>query len=174
MLEIDTPGHTAVIHNAYPDYIACFESSPWVNYANGQNNSSYLVLLLNYFPHTTEPPSGQLRLTEPEVIDFTKKLFTAAIKHTPGQYFSTGGDEINERCYKEDPVVQASLTSSGKTFQQALATFTNETHKTLVSGGKTPVVWEEMALNHGNLQLSPDTVVVYVTIFDPSCSVLVV
>ncbi|PVF96209.1 putative exochitinase [Serendipita vermifera] len=140
MLEIDTPGHTAVIRNAYPEYVACFEATPWPTYAN-------------------EPPAGQLRLTEPEVIDFTKKLFKAAIRHTPGKYFSTGGDEINMRCYQEDPVVQASLNSTGRTMQQALATFTSDTHKTLLDNGKTPVVWQEMVLDHGELGLSDHTVV---------------
>jgi hexosaminidase len=37
MLEIDTPGHTAVIHNVHPEYIACFEASPWASYANGRS-----------------------------------------------------------------------------------------------------------------------------------------
>lgn len=97
------------------------------------------------------------------MIDFTKKLFKAAVKHTPGKYFSTGGDEINQKCYNEDPVVQATLSSSGKTFQQALATFTNETHKVLVQSGKTPAVWQEMVLAHGDLELSPETVVLCVT-----------
>jgi hexosaminidase len=128
--------------------------------------------LLFHYLFILEPPSGQLRLTEPDVIEFTKKLFKAAIKHTPGKYFSTGGDEINQRCYNEDPVVQASLASSGKTFQEALAAFTNETHETLVENDKTPVVWQEMVLSHGNLDLSPETVVLYVTNFIHSNSFL--
>jgi hexosaminidase len=106
----------------------------------------------------TEPPAGQLRLTEPEVINFTKKLFKSAIKHTPGKYFSTGGDEINMRCYQEDPVIQASLNSTGKTMQQALASFTAETHGALLESGKTPVVWQEMVLDHGDLGLADNTV----------------
>jgi hexosaminidase len=96
------------------------------------------------------------------VIDFTKKMIGAAIKHTPGKYFSTGGDEINARCYAEDPVVQASLNSTGKTLDQALATFVNKTHQVLVDNGKTPVVWEEMVLAHGDLGLTNNTVVMYV------------
>ncbi|KIJ61060.1 glycoside hydrolase family 20 protein, partial [Hydnomerulius pinastri MD-312] len=42
LLEIDTPGHTAIIGTTYPDYVACFDASPWATYAN-------------------EPPAGQLR-----------------------------------------------------------------------------------------------------------------
>jgi hexosaminidase len=36
MLEIDTPGHTAVVHNSHPEYVACFEATPWNEYANGR------------------------------------------------------------------------------------------------------------------------------------------
>ncbi|CAG7853081.1 Probable beta-hexosaminidase fdl; AltName: Full=Protein fused lobes; Flags: Precursor [Serendipita indica DSM 11827] len=140
MLEIDTPGHTAAIHHSHPEYIACFEKTPWTTYAN-------------------EPPAGQLRLTEPTVVNFTQRLFSSTIKHTPGKYFSTGGDEINRRCYEEDPVVNKTLTESGKTFEQALATFTNRTHEVLVKAGKKPVVWQEMVLDHGDLGLHKDTVV---------------
>jgi hexosaminidase len=89
-------------------------------------------------------------------------MFKDAIQHTPGKYFSTGGDEINLRCYAEDPVVQASLNSTGKTFRQALATFTNKTHQVLLDNGKTPVVWEEMMLDHGDLGLSNNAVVLCV------------
>lgn len=140
MLEIDTPGHTAAVHHSHPEYVACFEAAPWTSYAN-------------------EPPAGQLRLTEPEVVRFTQKLFKAAIKHTPGKYFSTGGDEINLRCYAEDPVIQTSLNSTGQTLLQALATFTKETHQVLLENEKIPVVWEEMVLEHGDLHLDNDTVV---------------
>jgi hexosaminidase len=35
MLEIDTPGHTSIIHNSHPEFVACFEAKPWTSYANG-------------------------------------------------------------------------------------------------------------------------------------------
>lgn len=35
MPEIDTPGHTDIIGEAYPDYVACHQSTPWANDANG-------------------------------------------------------------------------------------------------------------------------------------------
>jgi hexosaminidase len=160
MLEIDTPGHTSIVHNSHPEFVACFEASPWTSYANGISGH-FLAYAINYSLFA-EPPAGQLRLTEQPVVDFTKKLFEAAIKHTPGKYFSTGGDEINVRCYAEDPIVQASLNSTGQTLSQALETFTNKTHQVLVDNGKIPVVWEEMVLDHGDLGLSNNTVVLCV------------
>ena len=35
MVEIDTPGHTAIIAEAHPDYVACPGATPWATYANG-------------------------------------------------------------------------------------------------------------------------------------------
>jgi hexosaminidase len=55
---------------------------------------------------------------------------------------STGGDEINLRCYTDDMMTQAALNASGKTIEQALDTFTQATHAALKYKGKTPVVWE--------------------------------
>jgi len=81
------------------------------------------------------------------------------MNHTPGNYFSTGGDEINMRCYEEDLIMQSFLRSNKVTLQQALADFTNRTHAVLLDRGKTPVVWQEMVLDHGNLGLHPDTIV---------------
>ena len=35
MVEIDTPGHTNIIANAHPEYIACSGATPWASYAAG-------------------------------------------------------------------------------------------------------------------------------------------
>jgi hexosaminidase len=69
-------------------------------------------------------------------------LLSAAAKLFPSKYFSTGGDEINKNCYADDSETQQMLNSSGKTFEQALDTFTQTTHAALAEVGKTPVVWE--------------------------------
>lgn len=34
-MEIDTPGHTAVIGEAHPDFVACYHARPWADYAAG-------------------------------------------------------------------------------------------------------------------------------------------
>lgn len=92
------------------------------------------------------------------MIEFVRNLFKAAVEHTPGPFFSTGGDEINARCYAEDGVVQGTLNKTGETFEQALDNFTQKTHAALLESGKIPVVWQEMVLNH-QVKLDPETVV---------------
>jgi hexosaminidase len=123
--EIDTPGHTAIIAATYPDYVACFDASPWADFAN-------------------EPPAGQLRFALPEVMNFTASLLTNIAETLPSYYFSTGGDELNTNCYANDYLTQQQLNSTGTTLNGALDTFTQTTHGALIAQGKTPVVWEGM------------------------------
>ncbi|KAJ7505802.1 beta-hexosaminidase [Mycena galericulata] len=143
IMEIDTPGHTAIIAASHPSYIACNEASPWPTFAH-------------------EPPSGQLRLASPAVVNFTVDLFTAAAGILPSKYFSTGGDEINTQCYARDGQTRADLKASGQTLEQALDTFTQVTHAALTRLGRTPVVWQggchEMVLAH-NVTLAQETIV---------------
>lgn len=121
--EIDTPGHTSIIATTYPDYIACFDETPWAQYAN-------------------EPPAGQLRFALPEVVNFTASLLADVAKTLPSSYFSTGGDELNTNCYAKDYPTQLQLNSTGMTLNSALNTFTQVSHAALMAEGKTPVVWE--------------------------------
>lgn len=114
-----------MLANSHPEHIACPQAAPWTSFAN-------------------EPPAGQLRLASAATINFTASLFTAVAKKLPGSYFSTGGDEINQNCYAKDAQTQADLSKAGKTFDQALDTFTGALHKSLAAVGKTPVVWEGM------------------------------
>ncbi|KAJ7037692.1 N-acetylhexosaminidase [Mycena alexandri] len=139
MMEIDTPGHTAIIAESHPEHIACSQASPWSTFAN-------------------EPPAGQLRLASPATVNFTANLITAAARVMPSKYFNTGGDELNTACYTQDAQTQADLKQEGKTLEQALSTFTQATHGALAKLGKTPVVWEEMVLDH-NVTLSNETLV---------------
>ncbi|KAJ2926079.1 hypothetical protein H1R20_g11013, partial [Candolleomyces eurysporus] len=139
LAEIDTPGHTSIIHHSFPEHIACFEAAPWTQFAN-------------------EPPAGQLRLASPATVNFTASLLSAASQLFPSKFFSTGGDEINANCYRQDPQTQRDLAAQGKTLEQALDTFTQASHRALASVGKTPVVWQEMLLDH-NVTLSKDTVI---------------
>ena len=65
---------------------------------------------------------------------------------------------VRTDCYAADDETQAELNSTGKTVFDALSDFTATTHGALRSLGKTPVVWEEMVLDH-NVTLANDTVV---------------
>ena len=60
----------------------------------------------------------------------------------PSKLFSTGGDEVNQNCYKIDEPTQAALTESGRSLEEALDNFTQVTHKALKDQGRSPVVWE--------------------------------
>ena len=60
----------------------------------------------------------------------------------PSTLFSTGGDELNANCWAQDNQTQAELGSQGKTFEQALDTFTQTSHAALRAVGKRAVVWE--------------------------------
>ncbi|KAJ7644582.1 glycoside hydrolase family 20 protein [Roridomyces roridus] len=139
LMEIDTPGHTTAISLSHPSFVACPYAAPWSSFAN-------------------EPPAGQLRLATPAAVNFTKEVIGAAAKALPGKYFSTGGDEVNMKCYDDDAQTQADLKASGQTFEQALSAFVGATHSALAALGKSAVVWEEMVLDF-NITLAPDTVV---------------
>ncbi|KAH8114178.1 N-acetylhexosaminidase, partial [Phellopilus nigrolimitatus] len=139
LMEIDTPGHSSIIGRSHPEHIACFEESPWATYAG-------------------EPPAGQLRLASSSTTNFTASLLAAVANLLPSSLFSTGGDEVNIPCYDDDPQTQAELNATGRTLEQALNVFTQATHSALRNLGKTPVVWEEMVLDH-NITLGNDTVV---------------
>jgi hexosaminidase len=119
--EIDTPGHTAVISEAHPELVACAQATPWSTYAN-------------------EPPAGQLRLASPSAVNFTVGMLSSVAGMFPSTLFSTGGDEINAKCYADDAQTQHDL--NGRTLEQALGAFTQATHGALKTLGKTPVVWE--------------------------------
>ncbi|KAF6755877.1 beta-hexosaminidase [Ephemerocybe angulata] len=139
LMEIDIPGHTAILAESHPEHIACLHASPWSQYAN-------------------EPPAGQLRLASAATADFTVALISAIASRLPGTLFSTGGDEINQNCYREDAQTQKDLKESGKTLEQALDGFTGRVHEAVRGRGKRVVVWEEMALEH-QVGLANDTVV---------------
>ncbi|VDC07079.1 unnamed protein product [Peniophora sp. CBMAI 1063] len=135
LLEIDTPGHTAIFAASHPDYVACYEAD-WQTYAE-------------------EPPAGQLRLASLEVVNFTNGLFSVVTDVMPSTLLSTGGDELNIPCYEDDSVTQEQLRTSGKNLTQALQTFVDTLHSTIRSKGKTPVVKQEVVLDY-NLTLPTD------------------
>ena len=114
--------------------------TPWATYAN-------------------EPPAGQLRLASAQTTKFTTDLLNSVADMFPGNYISTGGDEININCYNQDLQTQRDLNSSGKTFEQALDAFTQAEHSALRGKGKTPVVWEGWQLNYGRSAAIPDDII---------------
>ena len=108
--------------------------------------------------YANEPPSGQLRVASPDTVNFTANLLVNAANIFSGNYFSTGGDEINTKWYADDPQTQQALSASGKTLAQALDDFVQAEHKALKGAGKTAVVWEELVLTFP-VTLANDTIV---------------
>ncbi|KAJ3988339.1 N-acetylhexosaminidase [Lentinula detonsa] len=139
LVEIDTPGHTAIIGASHPDYVACYLSD-WITFAG-------------------EPPAGQLRLADATVANFTAEVLAAVAKSLPSTMFSTGGDELDTACYSADEPTQMILNETGRTLFEALDDFTATTHGALHTLGKTTVVWEEMVLEYNTTTLRNDTIV---------------
>lgn len=128
MLEIDTPGHTAIIGEAFPNLVACKDATPWSTYA-------------------AEPPAGQLRLANDDALKLIVDIFSHVTEQIPGTLFSSGGDEVNKKCYEDDEVTQASLRAKNQTINQALSNFVLKTHEAIRKSHKVPVVWEELVLD---------------------------
>ncbi|BEJ11092.1 hypothetical protein CspHIS471_0105140 [Cutaneotrichosporon sp. HIS471] len=139
VIEIDTPGHTAAVYNTFPELIAGFVRHPWSIWAN-------------------EPPSGQLRFADPATISFTRKMFKQTLGLLKSPYFGTGGDEINAVCVSNDTQTADIYAANGWSFNfttkaesdatlsAALRPFTEQTHEVIREIGRTPVVWDEMAI----------------------------
>lgn len=139
IVEVDMPGHTSSIAEAYPELIAGWNIQPdWDRYA-------------------AQPPSGSLKLKNQEVKKFLTTLFGDLLPrlrdHSP--YFHTGGDEVNRNVYLFDEGINSNET---KVLQPALQDFVSHVHTEVTNNKMSPVVWEEMLLEW-NLTLSKDTIV---------------
>ncbi|KAK4703376.1 hexosaminidase, partial [Phenoliferia sp. Uapishka_3] len=139
MLEVDMPGHTASIAESFPEAVACAFLKSWSGYGN-------------------EPPTGQLKLGDAAVQSFAENISRTAAGLVTGIYFSTGGDEINTKCYSADPTMNATTIASDNSINAGLKTFVHGIHDAVRELNKTPVVWEEMVLSH-QLNLANDTIV---------------
>ncbi|EGG04517.1 family 20 glycoside hydrolase [Melampsora larici-populina 98AG31] len=139
MIEIDTPGHTSVIGEAFPELIACKDAEPWNLYA-------------------AEPPAGQLRIADDQSLELVKEIYKYVTTEIPGSLFSSGGDEVNHKCYEDDPETQESLRSQNITLNEALSNFVKKSHEIINLSKKNPVVWEELILDE-SLDLDLKTIV---------------
>lgn len=135
LMEIDSPGHTSAIAYSNPDLVACLAHDPWTDDAN-------------------EPPAGQLRIGHPPAEQFLQNYFKSLLPTLPNPFFHTGGDEVNIPCYVNDPIVSAAAknrSSDGNVttgVELLLADWVQGLHKVVRQEKKTPIVWEEMLLDH--------------------------
>jgi hexosaminidase len=136
--EIDMPGHTAVIHHAFPDLVAAFDKQDWDTWA-------------------AEPPSGTLKLNSSAVDAFLETLFADILPRVApyARYFHTGGDEVNRNAYTLDDTVKS---NDFAVLQPLMQKFIDTNHERVRAAGLTPIVWEEMLLEW-NLTLGADVVV---------------
>ena len=137
-IEIDSPGHTASIAHSFPNLITGFNQQPWATFAN-------------------EPPSGQVKLTSPDVKTFFNTLYSDLLPRVSpySSLFHTGGDEINANVYTLDPALK---TNDSKALQPHLQSFVQNLHNKIRANGMTPMVWEETAIVW-NVTLGNDTLV---------------
>jgi hexosaminidase len=126
-LEIDMPGHTGAIANAFPDLIAAFNESDWSTFA-------------------AEPPSGSLKLNSPAVYSFLHTLFSDLLPRVSPYttYFHNGGDEVNKNAFLLDDTVKS---NSSAVLQPLVQKLMSNVTNTVRSAGLTPIVWEEMLLD---------------------------
>ncbi|KAK4057563.1 Glucosamine-6-phosphate isomerase (Glucosamine-6-phosphate deaminase) (GNPDA) (GlcN6P deaminase) [Microbotryomycetes sp. JL221] len=136
LLEIDVPGHTASVAKVYPEHVACLDKDH------------------NWPRYSAEPPTGQLRLDH-EATQFASEVLESIAQLINGPFLSTGGDEVNQRCYLEDQRTLEEMKRRGNASLDALLSdFVNTVHDRLRVNGKTPV----MLLNH-ELSLGKEVVV---------------
>jgi len=125
-LEIDMPGHSAAIANAYPDLIAAFNESDWSTFA-------------------AEPPTGQLKLNSSAVYEFLDTLFADLLPRVSPYTinFHNGGDEVQANAYLLDETVQS---NSSVVLQPMVQKMMNHVSELSSNAGLTPIMWEEMLL----------------------------
>ncbi|KAL9003354.1 MAG: hypothetical protein Q9188_003765 [Gyalolechia gomerana] len=136
-VEIDLPGHTTSIGNAYPHLVTAIDV-PWPEYA-------------------LEPPSGQLRLNSSEVPPFIATLLDDLLSRTSyhSSLFHLGGDEVNLNAYLLDPTVKS---SSRQVLQPLLQAFIDHVISIATKHSLTVIMWEEMVLDW-NLNLPQNVMV---------------
>lgn len=126
-IEIDMPGHTASVANAYPDLITAFNETDWQTFA-------------------AEPPSGELKLNSPDVYSFIQTLFDDLLPRVAPYttYFHTGGDEVNVNAYLLDETVNS---NDSAVIQPFLQKFVSNAQSLARNAGLQPIAWEEMLLD---------------------------
>ena len=87
-------------------------------------------------------------------------MLTDALDGIAGNFFCTGGDEVNLLCYEDDPQTQASLRTQNKTLLEALAHFVTHIHDTIQRAGKTPLVWEDSVIGDTAVPAHPGVIVI--------------
>jgi hexosaminidase len=138
--EYDTPGHTYAWGLAYPNLIVCSNQQPkWNDVA-------------------AEPPSGQLDPTNPESLNLVAKLIKEQATWFTDPYFHVGGDEVNQKCYTQEPHIAKYLEQHKMSVSQLIGEFAQGLHAAVRENHKIPITWEE-ALREYKVKMGNDTIV---------------
>lgn len=126
-LEIDMPGHTGSIANAFPELITVWNETDWSTFA-------------------AQPPTGSLKLNSPAVYDFLQTLFADLLPRVAPYttYFHNGGDEVNKNAFLLDDTVNS---NSSEVLQPLVQKLMSNVTNLVRASGLTPIVWEEMLLD---------------------------
>ncbi|CAM6097445.1 unnamed protein product [Calypogeia fissa] len=131
--EIDTPGHALSWGGAYPEIITCMNKF----WASG---------------YASEPGSGQLNPLLQKTYDVVKNVITEVATLFPDSFYHAGGDEINPKCWLDDPAVSGYVSSSKAATNDSalgdlLTKFIKETRTYIDAQKKTAVYWEDVLLD---------------------------
>ncbi|KAK7054307.1 Glucosamine-6-phosphate isomerase (Glucosamine-6-phosphate deaminase) (GNPDA) (GlcN6P deaminase) [Paramarasmius palmivorus] len=77
--------------------------------------------------------AARFRIASDEAVNFTASLIEAASSLFQSKFFSTGGDEVNQPCYRDDEETQQALNATGRTIEQALDQFVKLHTKSFIS-----------------------------------------
>ena len=144
--EIDIPGHTLSLLQAYPELAAqqpvlvtdaagraCTTSS-----ADGQTTT-----------HCNRRPNlnnAALNPVSPQVIDFAANLYAEIGKLFPDRYIHSGGDEVQDQQWLDNPAIVSYMKANGYKDVPALqAAFTAKIEKALAAQGKIMMGWDEVS-----------------------------
>lgn len=137
-IEIDMPGHTASIAQAYPELIAAYNELDWSTFA-------------------AEPQSGQLKLNSTAVYHFLDSLFADLLPRlSPHSHtYHLGGDEFNRAVHLLDETI---LSDEHEILRHHFQRMFTHILTHIRKHRMRPVVWEEMVVDW-DLQLPKDTLV---------------
>ncbi|KAJ2081452.1 Glucosamine-6-phosphate isomerase (Glucosamine-6-phosphate deaminase) (GNPDA) (GlcN6P deaminase) [Coemansia sp. RSA 988] len=139
--EFDVPGHTYIVGTVFPELMSCMNKQP------------------NWDQYAAEPPSGQLNIVKPESVEFANKVIDEYTKLFTDEIFHVGGDEVNRKCWEEDPDVKAYLKDHPKEdVESLLVDWYTKVHNHLATTGKHAYTWEE-TLFHSNYTPPKDTII---------------
>ncbi len=128
--EIDIPGHTTAIVQAYPE-LSCRCEVPIIN---GKTHVYKDILCAG----------------KPEVYDFIEKLLGEVAKLFPSNRFHLGGDEAPKDRWKECPYCKSKLEAEGiNSYEDLQSYFLNQAKRYLEKYGKTVICWNDALKGDG-------------------------